>query len=218
MDQAFDIVALKLKAVVYAQVNEELSTNGRKKVDCEQLVKESITELVSNEEKEKCKKGELSDNYFFDKADIKKVVFEATPSQSECFDKGEKDRTESFKSTHQLLKEKLKDPDIDLVKLCTLAKVKYVDMEKNRREVISKCSSAEKPKCQIADSNGNCPGSEEAVAFEIKKNVPVMVVPGSNNLQSRLQRISADKTKCEVGRDPYACARMKSRGARGIGK
>jgi hypothetical protein len=73
-------------------------------------------------------------------------------------------------------------------------------------------------KVQVADANGNWPGSAEAKAFVIEKPVEVRIVPGSNSLKSRLQRISSDKKKCDEERDPNACARLRSRGARGFGK
>ena len=174
--------------------------------------------MISLEERAKCKSGELDDNYFFEKAGLEEVKFESSPNQSDCYNKGEPDRLETFKGTHKLIQEKLKGSDIDLVKLCDLTKLKYREMEKNRRQVVSACSNADTPKCQIADANGNCPGSEEAKAFVIEKPEEVKVVAGSNSLENKLQRIRADKKKCKEERDPYACGRLRSRGGKGFGK
>lgn len=218
MGQMREIMAAKMHEAVYSEVYEEVSTNGRKTVDCESIANKEIAKSFDSESKEKCKKGEVSDNHFFEVGEFVNTPFEKSNNEDPCIAKTDNEKIATFQSMKELLLNKLKGDDIDFVKLCELTKVKYREMESRRRKDSAACSSAEKAKCQIADSNGNCPGSEEAKAFVIEKPEEVKVVAGSNSLESKLQRIRADKKKCKEERDPYACGRLRSRGGKGFGK
>lgn len=217
-------MAYSLKDIAFERSSAEVFSEGREKVDCYAIVRELDKKSKSiSDDYTKCLNGKISPEDFRILSEVPKedpfVLDDNNYDESQkCAKQGDQIKVDSFKKTHQELMG-IKSGTMDLNEWCKIATDNYKASEKKRINMFKSCTDAgASSSCQIADANGNCPGSPEAAAFEKQRTAPQpQTIGGAETIGSRIQRIRSDKEKCLSG-DFSACARTKSRGATSIGK
>lgn len=203
MFQLRQLLAFKVKEVAYKEASDDIDSERSPTQGCNHFAKNFQSEL--DDKIAKCKAGTLPAEE--DRLPEFEEGRNSNIDSSDCNERIQAKRVISFKEGYKdIVNNDNESGKYNVLMICKTAKARYKAMELDRRDAIRKCSKAEKPKCQIADVNGNCPGSKEAREFEKQARIKRL---------NKMNQSPADKCR---GGDQVACARIYNGSSSGVGK